>query len=194
MSEKGGGEVRIDQIQLAEGLREVFSSVPVVLEWPSLRGEGAVYSPRIDIAVGPFATDHRCIKLYDDLASKHSVLLGQLHSTYTQNVYDFDPQDAVVDLESMCRLNRNARCFLAIEIDGSGSRKHVMGGAVNSAALARLGLSVATNEKHLRTALRIRRYLRLLGSLGKNTFDTANLMVLSTSQLAAVLDVDLLNA
>ena len=55
-------------------------------------------------------------------------------------------------------------------------------------------ISVATNEKHLRTALRIRRYLRLLGSLGKNTFDTTNLMVLSTSQLAAVLDVDLLNA
>ena len=96
----------------------------------------------------------------------------------------FAPDDDVADLQSMCGLNQGARCFLAIEIEGKGSRKHTMGGMINAAALGKIGIATATDEKELRKQLMIRRYLIFLSDFGKSTIDTRNLLVVTTKQLA----------
>ncbi|NOT08802.1 MAG: hypothetical protein HOP28_11415 [Gemmatimonadales bacterium] len=182
--------VREDQRLLAQGLKQRFGDVDVILEWAALSNQRDTYSPRVDIAVGPFAIDTRHEAQYDHLEHMHHDFLFRLHAAFAQNVATLD-HDGVSDLESMSNLNRNARCFLAIEVEGSGSRKHTLGGAVNAAALGRIGISVACSNGELKKLLRMRRYLRFLQAAGKNTFDTMNLLVVTREQFARVLQVDL---
>jgi hypothetical protein len=183
--------VRADQRILAGALRERFPAIQVTSEWAALADEPALYSPRVDIAVGPFAIDTRLEDDYDTLVHVHRAFLGQLHASFEHNVRSFNIDDRIPDLAFTCSLNRNARCFLAIEIEGSGSRKHTMGGAINAAALGRVGVSAACSSAELKKLLKMRRYLRFLASVGKNTFDTTNLLVVTTQQLAEALGADL---
>ena len=176
---------------LTDALCREFPEVTVSPEWAALRDEPGVYSPRLDIAVGPFAIVGRCEREYDVLGDAHRPFLEAVHDAFIENVISLDQADFTPDLDSICSLNSNARCFLAIEIDTTGSRKHLMGGAVNAAALGRVGLSVAGTPKTLKALLRTRRYLRFLAGVGKNTFDTGNLMIVSVEQLADALGVEL---
>ena len=180
-----GGSALTEQETLTASLASVFRSVPVKSEWAALSGVGATYSPRVDIAVGPFATQRlRYEDRYCELARSHGRLLAALHSSFTKNAADFGPNGVVPGLDEMLLRNPNARCFLAIEIEKTGSRKHIMGGAINASALGRLGVSVACSSERLRTLLRIRRYLLFLAEVGKNAFDPSNLLIVTTRQLA----------
>lgn len=183
--------VRRDQSALARALRAVFPPELVQVEWRALAGEEALYSPRVDIAIGPFAVDTRHEREYDRMARDNQRLLNRLHLSFAQNVRQLDSSDNIPDLVTMCERNPNARCFLAIEIEASGSRKHIMGGAINAAALGRLGLSLACSKENLQVLLRMRRYMRFLADAGKNAFDTANLMVLTIEQFADALGISL---
>ncbi len=172
---------------LAEALQREFPDCPVSSEWAALRDELATYSPRVDIAVGPYAFDRRCVDEYDELRRGHQRFLRDVYAAFSQNVVSLEPTDFVPPLDEVCSLNSNARCFLAVEIDNSGSRKHLMGGAINAAALGRVGLSVAGNPEKLKALLKTRRYLRFLAGVGKNTFNTANLMIVTVGQLEEAL-------
>src|SRR5439155_18060309 len=131
----------------------------VTSEWRALATEPGLYSPRVDIAVGPFAVERRQEEDYDALAQQHRAFLVQLHSSFSENVRSRRIDDVVSDIEDVCNLNRNARCFLAVEVEGSGSRKHTMGGAINAAALGRVGISVACSCAELNKLLKMRLYL-----------------------------------
>jgi hypothetical protein len=86
--------------------------------------------------------------------------------------------------------NRNARCFLAFEIErGNYASKYLMGSAVNAAALGRIGVFVAWHEDRLKEFLKIREYLLYLGKRRKNTFDTSNLLILSKEQLQQCIEI-----
>lgn len=183
--------MREDQRSLAEGLRRRFGPTSVMPEWRALATEPGLYSPRVDIAVGPFATDRRFVREYDDLAHRHRALLVELHSVFAGNVRTADVNDLVSGIDDVCGSNQNARCFLAIEVEGSGSRKHTMGGAINAAALGRVGISVACSPSELNKLLKMRRYLRFLADVGKNTFNTTNLLVVTREQLASALGTDI---
>jgi hypothetical protein len=174
---------------LTAALRREFPDSPVSSEWAALRDEPATYSPRVDIAVGPYAIDRRYVHEYNALGRNHQLFLRNVHAEFSQNVVSLDANDFVPPLDEVCSLNGNARCFLAIEIDNSGSRKHLMGGAINAAALGRVGLSVACNPDVLKALLKTRRYLRFLAGVGKNTFDTGNLMIVTVEQLEEALRV-----
>ena len=67
-----------------------------------------------------------------------------------------------------------------------------MGGALNAAALGRVGVSVACSPPELMKLLKMRRYLLFLASVGKNTLDITNLLVVTREQIARSLDVDLI--
>ena len=163
----------------------------VTPEWRALATEHGVYSPRVDIAVGPFAVEQRHEEDYDGLARQHREFLVQLHGSFAENVRTLHIDDVVPDIEDVCSLNRNARCFLAVEVEGSGSRKHTMGGAINAAALGRVGISVGCSQVELRKLLKMRRYLRFLADVGKNTFNTTNLLVLTREQMANALGTNI---
>jgi hypothetical protein len=178
------------QARLAAILRAIFGGDLVAVEWTSFRGEGARYSPRVDVAVGPFATGSaRLESTFNSMVMAQSVLLRRLHACHEINVRNQFASDTVGDLESIALRNPNARCFMAIEIEKSGSRKHIMGGAINAAALGRLGMSVAWTEERLRALVKMRRYLLHLASVGKNSFDPTNLLILSRSQLEEIFEI-----
>ncbi len=174
---------------LTSALTGEFAGCPVSAEWSAMRGEPETYSPRVDIAVGPYALDRGYGDEYDALGRIHQRFLERIHAKFRLNVASLDPTDFVPPLDDICAHNFNARCFLAIEIDNTGSRKHLMGGAVNAAALGRVGLSVAGRPGVLKPLLKTRRYLRFLASVGKNTFDNRNLMIVTVEQLEEVLGV-----
>jgi hypothetical protein len=177
------GGVPANEAALAQALQAAFPDVQVRPQWAALSGETAVYSPRVDVAVGPFALGTaRYEDAYAQLAVDHRRLLSRLHAAFSNNALEIDSVASVPSLDEMSARNPNARCFLAIEVDCSGSRKHLMGGAINAAALGRLGLSVAGSPDLLRALLKMRRYLLFLASVGKNTFDPGNLMVVTMAQ------------
>lgn len=172
------------QYQLeVKGLLEVKFR-EVTNQWYPLRGNSRrIYSPAIDVAVGPFVIDSSHGDRYTELLERNRRFIKKLiekHNSNVSAVVDSNSQN--VTLGNIKHFNENARCFLCIEIEKSGSKKHCIGDLVNVSALGRVGLLVAWSSKILRTFLRQRVYLEYLESVGKNTFKTKNALVLSKEQ------------
>ncbi|WP_026476248.1 hypothetical protein [Alkaliphilus transvaalensis] len=57
------------QLQLRDNLKQVFDIDDIQEEWSSMRDEYdlSIYSPRLDVAIGPFATHERLGLVYDDM-------------------------------------------------------------------------------------------------------------------------------
>lgn len=187
------GTVREYQAQLKEKLTAVFPGVPVEIEWAAMTDEQGLYSPRLDAAVGPFATHGIYIEEYDQLVRTFEPLLSSLFEMHRANLRAQGQPDNHFNFEHICRRNRNARCFIALEIENAVSRKHLMGGAINAAALGRIGLAIAWNNEKLRAFVRMRSYLLFLAEVGKNTFDPSNLLILSKEQVMEAVDSFLTN-
>lgn len=169
---------------LADNLRVVFPESEVKVEWTAMRSEEGLYSPRLDIAIGPFATEHRrCTAEYDKLLGGHQALIRNLYNFHMQNLAIYGNAECSTSFKDACEKNRNARCFLAIEIENAVSRKHLMGGAINAAALGRIGIAVGWAQDKVQALVKLRNYLLFLASVGKNTFDPINLLILGRSQV-----------
>jgi hypothetical protein len=168
---------------LATRFRELYPGIPVQTEWAALTDEREIYSPRLDIAVGPFATHQVYAEEYDYLMDISHQFIKNVIECHLQNVRKFDSENSFLSFEQLRIKNQNARCFLAIEIENRVSRKHLMGGAINVAALGRVGFAIAWTPDKLRAFVKLRKYLSFLGSVGKNTFDTTNLLILDSNQM-----------
>jgi len=177
--------LRSEQKRWLRGLTRIFGS-ECVAEWPAFAPSVDRYSPRLDLAVGPFSTEagHRKTEDYRRLAIDHSTFLDTLWSFHVENERrlgaksDQSPQSLDFALSG----NNNARCFLAVEIENAVSRKHLMGGIMNAAALGHLGVMVAWTEEKLRAMFRARSYLFFLESVDKPTMTVRNLLILSRNQ------------
>ena len=177
-------ELKIYQQQIVEGLRCIYSGSPVKSEWATMSNERNMYSPRVDIAVGPFAVrELRFENDYDILMENSRRFIQKLISYHLQNVRSINGYEPLLSFSELKFKNINARCLLIIEIENKVSRKHLMGGAINAAALGRIGIAVAWTEDKLRAFIKLMNYLHFLGSVGKNTFDTGNLLILNRHQL-----------
>jgi hypothetical protein len=184
---------------VARLLRQFFvdSKYRVIPEWrPMLRDEvrsprtrtQVMYSPAIDLAVGPFAISRSYVAEYDRMAQWSADMLGGMLRAFERNLRKFDSRYTAPSLERLCTLNMNARCFLAIEIErGNASVKYLMGSTFNASALGRVGIVVAWDRHRLADLLRAREYFSNLGEIGKNTFDTGNMLFLSKEQVIRVL-------
>jgi hypothetical protein len=171
------------QVWLRDRLSKLLG-VDATVEWPAFPGM-QMYSPRVDVAIGPFSVDEGTLgREYDELVRDHRTFFRQLIRLHDLNIQGFDPGELSGDLEVVGYHNWNARCLIAIEVENIGSRKHLMGSAVNASSLGRVGLAVGWNEDRVRRFIRMRRYLRALAGLNKNTFNTTNLLIMSKDQLA----------
>ncbi len=143
-----------------------------------------MYSPHIDVAVCPLETGagHRNIE-FDRLMDQSRQFINEIVKKHVDNIRKSDDHDSTLSFEQLKLKNRNARCLLAIEIENRGSRKHIMGGAINAASLGRIGIAVAWTPKKLEAFIKLHRYLRFLSSDGNITFDTTNLLILDHEQL-----------
>lgn len=183
------------QNEIAASLRCLLpqSLAEIQIEWRAITNITGIYSPRINIAVGPFSVirGENCIEAYDDLfrQSKHWItcLIQHHHSNVKKYRHTNDPRiKAALQLPTVHRLvnhNRNARCFLAIEIENEVSRKHLLGGAVNASALGRIGMVVGWTEDKVEALIRLQAYWDFLASVGKNTYRTDNLLIVNPVQL-----------
>ncbi|WP_040952042.1 hypothetical protein [Gorillibacterium massiliense] len=184
------------QIELVWKLSQVFLTNDVIDEWPSMGDEYnlAVYSPRIDVAVGPFATHERLGNLYDQMIEqpRSELFLRKLVDYNRINLEMYDGFVEGSSFEDIRYLNHNARCLMAIEIENFVSRKHLMGGAINASALGRLGVVVPWTPEKLRAFVKLVRYLRYLRYAEKNTFDTTNLLIITKEQMDTAIE-DTLN-
>ena len=168
-------------------LSQKLNGIEVIGEWRAFRNVNYQYSPRVDIAVGPFSVTPNANQTqeYNQLLQKDVI------DSFIQNVYNYHKENIgdewlneldVPTLYSLTRKNQNARCFLAIEIENSSTRKHIMGSMINAASLGRIGIGIAYNESVKRTFIRILNYMAFLKRVGKNTYDTTNFMILTKEQ------------
>jgi hypothetical protein len=188
------------QSEIAASLKLLFPQplAEVQKEWRAITNITGIYSPRIDIAVGPFSIirGENCIKAYDGLLRQSEHLITCLIENHCSNVKKYRHTDDsrikdALRLPTIQRLmdhNRNARCFLAIEIENEVSRKHLLGGAVNASALGRIGLVVGWTENKVEALIRLQAYWDFLASVGKNTYRTDNLLIVSPEQLRNALN------
>ena len=153
-----------------------------------MRGRLGVYSPRLDVAVGPFATgDLQYGGAFDTLLRRYGTFVRSAYDLSNENFDAFGERSQKFSFGQVTQRNWNARCFLAIEIENKVTRKHLMGGAVNAAALGRVGIAVGwTHDKGI-AFVKVWTYLLYLGAVGKNTFSPVNLLVLSREQILLAL-------
>lgn len=174
---------------LVSQLEGIFPNIPVKAEWSAMKGDSSLYCPRLDVAVGPFAVDNiQYTSRYNSLMNNHRQLIDDIIHCHKQNVESISWEKCNTSFEELKYKNPNARCLLAIEIENKVSRKHLIGGAINAAALGRVGIVVAWTPEKLKAFIKLRRYLNFLGSVGKNTFDTTNLVILDAAQLMSCIE------
>ena len=178
---------------LIDPIENKFQRQEVRNEWTAFTGQIYQYSPRVDIAVGPFSIApgpnrindyNRLLRTRGNnrfLRSAFAMHIENLDQTLYEEIIHPDYAEAV-------NRNQNARCFIAFEIENKNSKKHIMGSIVNAASLGRVGIGIAFTESTLRTFCRILNYLSFLRRVGKNTYDTTNFFVLTIDQINELLE------
>lgn len=179
------------QSEVFEMFTNKFPDLEARREWPAFVGVKGQYSPRVDIAVGPFSVtpNQNQARNYDRLFQRYRSFLKDVHDIHRANFasddiieYTFTPFNRIN------RLNYNARCFLSIEIESQNSKKHMMGSIINAASLGRIGIGIAYNDSAFRTFKRILNYLAFLKRVEKNTYNTSNFLLLSKDQFFDLLE------
>ena len=177
-------------------LSRVFEGVPIEKEWTAIRNVPGLYSPRIDIAVGPFSTERGRNKIaeYNEMFNAYDTLIDgliQYHMITFRNYQDDRLQDTIrhsfPTATSLCRFNQNARCFIAVEIENQVTRKHLLGGTVNASVLSRIGILVPWAIEKARAMIRLMQYWDFLRYVEKNTFNAENVLVIMPTQLEEAL-------
>lgn len=145
---------RVYQKKITTLLEEIFGSDLVIREWSVGKGatdaflHAGTYAPRLDIAVGPFNINR---DVGQNLAAIHAKTKHPL-------VGELKRQIGI--------LNGNPRCLLAIEIEFSGSSKHILGDFTNASMMGLIGIVVGSSH-NIEKICRVGEYAALLYSLGK---------------------------
>lgn len=174
-------------------IQNKFPGQEIRNEWAAFTGQIHQYSPRVDIAVGPFnvAPGPNLTQLYNQLVANDTTVnfLIQAFNFHQQNL-DINLYNEIIhpDFNQLIHKNQNARCFIAFEIENKNSKKHIMGSVINAASLGRVGIGIAFNDSTLRTFCRILNYLSFLRRVEKNTYDTTNFIILSVEQINQLLE------
>jgi len=184
--------------KIATKLRGYFSKTKKDIEIIAgkrkpLRIREDIYSPVPDIAVGPFAVgEKRYEDEYDRLAEFSRSFVEKCVEKFKNNMQEQKVSLSVPDFEvfhGSGAFNRNARCFIAIEVEGkSTTLKHVLGSVINAVGFGRVALLVAPNEERLRRFLRALMYLNFLKAVEKPSLQFENALVLYEKQLIDILD------
>ncbi len=148
------------QNKLAGILQDIFGKELVKTEWDSVKFDGhggnhsQVYAPRHDIAVGPFNS-------YADLDLGNDRTKVMLSHSFTKKLI----KCVLSQRETIDKVwNSFSRCFLAIEIEFSGSEKHILGSIINASVSGAIGI-VITNHDNIKKAERLSSYIMRLEGL-----------------------------
>lgn len=150
------------QDKLFASLRSIFGDDQVKKEWDSVKFDGhvdnhkIVYAPRHDIAVGPFNS-------YADLDLGRDNTRRMLSHPFTKRLI----RDVLRNRGTLKETwNSFSRCYLAIEIEFTGTSKHILGSMINASVSGSIGI-VIDNKFNSTKVDRIWRYLLRLEGLGR---------------------------
>lgn len=166
---------------VAEKLK-ILPTSPVQIEWRAMQEQKSLYGPRVDIAIGPFVYDNSSIPdEHDSLARQWKRPIQSMLDYHKHNVGKLSFEVCKTSINELCYRNKTARCFIAIEIEDNGSRKQLIGTALNAMALGRLAIVVVSKPDKLKALVKIRRYLWFLSQA--TNLNTDNLLILTRDQL-----------
>src|ERR1035437_6800058 len=142
------------QLNVLENCKQIFPGHEIKSEWAAFTGNLYQYSPRVDIAVGPFnvAPGPNLVEDYNDL------IISKPIKDFLEVAINFHIQNANLELynqmvhpefNSIININQNARCLIAIEIENTNSKKHMMGSIINAASLGRVGIGIEIGRAHV---------------------------------------------
>ena len=136
----------------------VYLGLPVETEWRAMKKQPSLYCPRVDVAVGPYVDDDTCITDQHDLLIKQwKICIKAMLDCHKRNMENLSWEICRTSFKKLCYKNKTARCFMAIEIEETGNRKHLIGDIINTLALGRLGVVVTCSNDRLRAFIKIRR-------------------------------------
>lgn len=169
-------------------LKNIFGESSVWKEWDVAKGSRdsftrELYCPRLDIAAGPFNTDGNVERnnrkiLRAVSANKRLIRrLFECSENKTGNLAYF-----------LANKNRNPRCLLSIEIENSGSSKHMLGNVANVSIIGLIGIVVPFNEKKLSLCKRIKNYVAFATEAEKIRASFKNVLIISKNQFLSVLN------
>ncbi len=152
---------KASQKEIHELLKTIFGNDHACLEWDIRKGstdtfsDPETYRPRLDIAIGPFNnTQDREEKISAINAASSHAVLDKIIKIATEQNYDVFVK------------NKNPRCLLAIEIEFSGSGKHILGDFTNASMIGLVGV-ITGPVNHITKIRRVAEYVRTLRRVEK---------------------------
>jgi len=166
------------QDRIVNILRNIFDASSIMTEWDSVKydshsgNHGIVYAPRHDIAVGPFNS-------YWDLDIGVDKTKTMMRHPFTKKLY----KDILQYRDPLKKIwNSKSRCYLAIEIDFSGTSKHMLGSIVNASASGSIAIYIVKKTDSDK-AVRLSNYLMRLEEYEFLTFNMLrNLIILKDDE------------
>jgi hypothetical protein len=132
-----------------------------------------MYNPELDIWIGPINTRKF---ISEDNKKINKALIN--HDSFLQDLNSLADKKYNPDC-----LNNNPRFFLAIEVGGSGSEKHLLGEMFNVSILGKIGIIISTNDNTHKSYLRHCNYINYAQNVGKIPMFLGNVMVIRSDAI-----------
>lgn len=162
--------------QLFQEFQKIFGQDNVKTEWRASAessddfDSGYMYTPKTDVAVGPYNISKQVKRDNQNIKSAFEKYKDFLHEINQIAEKRFNEN----------RLNINPRCFIAIEVGGSGSsRKHLLGDMFNASILGKIGIVMGVNEENVRAYKRIFEYVNFAYEVKKTKQHFYNIAILN---------------
>lgn len=182
-----GREVKDYQELVYNSLRTIFGENNVNKEWDVAKDgrddfTRELYCPRLDIAVGPFNVDRNVT--YNNMEIERTVCA---HRNFISRMLRYSERWAGNIDEFLRNRNENPRCFLAIEIENSGSSKHMLGNIANVSIIGSIGVIIPFNDRKLSLCKRIKKYVAFATDVGKIETIFKNVLIINKENFLQVL-------
>jgi len=170
--------VKTYQNSVCNYLKTIFGENNVKKEWNVAKDSRddytrELYSPRLDVAVGPF---NICKDPYanDDISS-----IITTHENFLRKIWLNSELKTGSFSNFIHDKNKNPRCLLAIEIENSGSSKHMLGNIANVSIIGSIGIVVPFNDKQLSLCKRIKAYVTFATKVNKISDVFKNVLIVN---------------
>lgn len=180
-------EVEEYQDGVYRSLSRIFGEHNVEKEWDVAKGSSddftrELYCPRLDVVVGPFNVDRNI-----DVNNERIRESVRVHKSFIRRIFDHSDLSGGDFKNFLGNKNENPRCFLAMEIENSGSSKHMLGDVANVSILGCIGVVIPFNDAKLSLCKRIKRYVSFATEVGKIETVFRNVLIVGKEDFLQVL-------